>query len=251
MEIIGVSTSAAQPAARVPAHLWLQRAILAGCILLAPLSLAGWFALCPQYGDPACPNSTQPLAVFVAFRAANPMLLQLFLFFNVMVPYLYPLSYLGLGLLARPRSPWLATLGIVFGWVGSIPWGFIADTMFQVDTAARLGQDASYALLAKTYFSSPVILLVAAGWVLGHLLAYMLLGAALLRARAIPAWAAWLIILSAPLMGPLAYGARLGILQVLGYLLVFIGSLPAARVLLRHGAAQPASAAGPGAREVP
>ncbi len=232
----------AQRVVHVPAYLGLQRAILAGCILLAPLSLAGWFALCPQYGDPSCPNNTQPLAVFVAFRAANPMLLQLFLFFNVIVPYLYPLSYVGLGRLAMPRSPWLATFGIVFGWVGSVPWGFIADTMFQASTAARLGQDATYALLVKSYFSGPAILTVAAGWVLGHLLAYVLLGAALLRARVIPAWAGWMIILSAPLMGPLAYGTGLGVLQVLGYLLVFVGSLPAARAMLQRGTSQPAPA---------
>ena len=58
-------------------------------------------------------------------------------------------------------------------------------------------------------------------------------GIALLRARVIPRWAAWLIIISAPLMGPIAYGTRLGIFQDLGYVLVFIGSLPAALAMLR------------------
>jgi len=72
------------------------------------------------------------------------------------------------------------------------------------------------------------------GWVIGHLLGYVLLGIALLRARVIPRWAAWLIIVSAPVMGPIAYGTGLGLLQVLGYVLVFIGSVPAAIAMLRR-----------------
>src|SRR5262249_45762540 len=149
-----------------------------------------------------------------------PLLLRLFLLANLAAPYLYPASILALGALALPRSPWLATLGIVCGWAGSIPWGFIANAMGQIATAARLGQDATYSVLAQAYYSDPGVLAVATGWVLGHLLAYVLLGLALLRARAAPAWAAWAIILSAPLMGPLAYGTHLGWLQVAGYVLV-------------------------------
>ena len=72
------------------------------------------------------------------------------------------------------------------------------------------------------------------GWVIGHLLGYVLLGIAPLRARVIPRWAAWLLIVSALVMGPLAYGTGLGLLQVLGYLLVFLGSIPAALVTLKR-----------------
>lgn len=73
-----------------------------------------------------------------------------------------------------------------------------------------------------------------AGWVIGHLLGYVLLGIALLRARVIPRWAAWLIIVSALVMGPLSYGTGMGLLQVLGYVLVFIGSVPAAIAMLKR-----------------
>jgi len=229
--------SAVPPAAGVSVLQRLQRALLALCLLLAPLSLAGWFALCPQYGDPGCPTNAQPLAVLAAFRAAPPAWLQLFLWLNVLVPYLYPLSYLGLGLLAMRRAPWLATLGLLAGWVGSVPWGFIADALFQMHTAAGLGQDAAYALLMHAYFANPAILLVATGWVFGHLLGYLLLGLWLRRAGVIPAWSAWLFVVSAVLMGPIAYGSGLGWLQVGGYVLVCLASLPAARVLLRAGIA--------------
>lgn len=61
---------------------------------------------------------------------------------------------------------------------------------------------------------------------------FVLLGIALLRAGVIPRWAAWLLIVSPLLMGPLAYGTGLGLLQVLGYVLVFVGSVPAALATL-------------------
>ncbi len=69
---------------------------------------------------------------------------------------------------------------------------------------------------------------------IGHQLAYVLLGVALLRARVIPRWAAWLIMVSAPVMGPIAYGTKVGLLQILGYVLIFIGSVPAALAMLKR-----------------
>lgn len=221
-------------AARLPAYRRLQQVILALAILLAPLCLAGWFALCPQYGDPTCPSNTNPQAALAAFRAASPLLLKIFLGLNLIVPYLYPVGYIGLGKVAMKRSPWLATIGIGFGWFGSIAWGFIADTIFHLNTAVQLGQDASFSALERAYFTNPMILLIALGWVLGHLGGYLLLGMALLRSRAIPRWSAWLIIISAPLMGPIAYSPPInsGLLQVLGYVLVCVGSIPAALATL-------------------
>ncbi len=216
-----------------PAYRKFQRAFLAFCILLAPLSLAGWFTLCPQYGDPTCPSNPYPAAVFAAFRAANPVLMQIFLWLNLIIPYLYPIGYLGLGLLAMQRSPWMSTIGIAFGWFGSIAWGFIADGIFTLNTAIQLGQDTSFAMFEKAYFSNPLILIVAIGWVIGHWGGYVLLGIALWRARVIPRWASFLIIISGPLMGPMAYGMHNGWLQVLGFVVVFIGSIPAAIAMLK------------------
>ena len=223
-----------QPAASEPAYRRLHRAFFALCIILAPLLVAGWFALCPQYGDPTCPSSVNHLSVLVAYRAANPLLLSIFLFLNLVIPYLYPLSYICLGLLSMKRAPWLSTIGIACGFIGSIPWGTIADQSFLLNAMARLGHDSLLATLENNYFSiNPEAYVMAAGWVIGHLLGYVFLGIALARARVIPQWAAWLIVASAPLMGPIAYGSGLGILQVLGYVLVFIGSIPAALVMLK------------------
>jgi hypothetical protein len=228
------SPSGPETAPSQPTYRTVQRAALAACMVLAPLTLSLWFALCPQYGDPACPNPASHLSILAAYRAANPLLLQVFLFSNLVIPYVYPLGYIGLGVLAMKRSHWLATLGIACGFVGSIPWGLVADQSFLLNAMAHQGHDALFAALEHVYFSfNPEAYAIFTGWVIGHLLGYVLLGVALLRAQMIPPWAAWLIIVSAPVMGPFAYGTGLGLLQVLGYVLVFVGSIPAAVALLQ------------------
>jgi hypothetical protein len=101
----------------------LHRAFFALCIVLAPLTLMLWFGLCPTgANDAAWPDQASSLAVFAAFRAMNPQLMQLFLFLSLIIPYLYPLSYVSLGLLAMKRAPWLATLGIICGFAAGVVW---------------------------------------------------------------------------------------------------------------------------------
>jgi hypothetical protein len=160
--------------------------------------------------------------------------MQIFMFLNLIIPYLYPLSCIGLGLLAMKRSPWLATLGVVCGFAGSIVWGLIAGQMAMLTGMAQIGTNPVFVIIEKHYYSNWMTLGFALAWVLGHVLAYVLLGIALARARAIPLWATCLLIVSAPLMGPIAYGTNLGLLQILGYVLVFIGSVPAALAMLKR-----------------
>jgi len=210
-------------------------ALLAVCALLAPILLSLWFSLCPQYGNPQCPTSANTLAALEAFKDANPELMNIFLTVNTIVPYVYPVSYLALGILVMKRTPLLAVIGMIFGWFGSIAWGVISAAQFVYYDAAHLlnGSDATL-LLDSIYLHWQIYYIVAAGWVLGHLFGYVILGIALLRARVIPRWASWLIIISAPLMGPIAYGFNNGWLQVAGYVLVFIASVPVALALLRR-----------------
>lgn len=217
-----------------PAYQRVHRLFMAFCIAAAPLTMVGWFSLCPQSSDPACPNVTNPLAAVAAFREASPLRTQWFLTCSVIAPYICPISYLGLGVLAMRKAPWTSTIGIACGWVGSVPWGFIAGSMFYFTAAAHLNQDTSFALLhsQQGLFAFPQMMTVAGGWVIGHLLGYVLLGIALFRARVIPRWASCLIVASAPLMGPIAYGTNIGVVQVLGYVCVFIGSVPAALTTL-------------------
>jgi hypothetical protein len=215
-----------------PVYRKLHRAFFALCILLAPLCVSSWFGLCPEYGNPACPVGTG--ATVAAFRAANPLLLQLFFVVAFISAYIYPLSYIGLGRLAMKRSPWLSSVGIALGFVGSVVWSLLIGESFWVNAAAHVNGNAQFFMLGKTYVANWVVFAMHGGWIIGHLLGYVLLGIALVRAGVIPRWAAWLIIVSAPIMGPLAYGTGLGLLQILGYVLVFIASVPAAIAMLRR-----------------
>lgn len=108
----------------------------------------------------------------------SPFQIELFLRLSAIAPYVYPVSYVGLGLLAMRKAPWLSTVGVGCSWIGSIPWGFIAGSMFYFAAAARLGEDASFARLHswQGLFGFPAMLMVAGGWVIGHLLGYVLRG---------------------------------------------------------------------------
>jgi hypothetical protein len=212
----------------------LHRAFFALCIVLAPLTLSLWFGLCPTgANDAACPDQASSLAVFAAFRAMNPQLMQVFLFLSLIVPYLYSLSYVGLGLLAMKRSPWLATLGMACGFAAGVVWAAIADSITMLASMAQISLNPLFVTVQHHYYANWLILAFGAAWVIGHQLGYILLGIALARARVIPLWAACLFIVSVPIMGPIAYGTGLGLLQILGYVLVFIGSVPAAAAMLK------------------
>ena len=104
---------------------------------------------------------------------------------------------------------------------------------FWVNAAAHLNVNAQFFMLGKAYVANWVVFAMHGGWVIGHLLGYVLLGIALVRARMIPLWAAWLLVVSPLVMGPFAYGTGLGLLQVLGYVLVFVASIPAALATLK------------------
>jgi hypothetical protein len=230
--IMDPSHQSKKPRTADPVYRQLHRAFFALCMLLAPLTVSLWFGLCPEYGNPACPVGTS--ATLVAFRAANPLLLQLFFVVTFISAYIYPLSYIGLGRLTMNRSPWLATIGIACGFVGSVVWSLFAGESFWINSLAHVGFDTQLPVLGKAYVANWGVFAMHGGWIIGHLLGYVLLGIALVRARVIPRWAAWLLIVSPLLMGPLAYGTGLGLLQVLGYVLVFIGSVPAAIAMLKR-----------------
>ena len=208
------------------------RVLAAIVVVLAPLTMSAWFALCPQYGDPACPTNADPLAVLHAYRSAPAALREAFLIVNFITPYLFPLSYLVLGSAVLRRSPWFAMLGMGAGWIGAMPWAFISDQNFLLVDMTRFQSDGIFANLETAYIQDPHIFLIAAGWVFGHLLGYLLLGIALVRSGLVPRWSGVLLVVATPVMGPLAYGSGLNILQILAYVLVAVASLPVACVLL-------------------
>lgn len=230
-----IAHQSSQQQAADPVYRKLHRVFFALCILLAPVVLSFWFGLCPTgFNDAACPDMANSLTVFADFRAMNPQLMQVFLFLSLIIPYLYALSYVGLGMLAMKRSPWLATLGIICGFAAGIVWAAIADSVMMLFSMAQNSLNPLFVTVERQYYSSWLIVTFGAFWVIGHLLGYVLLGVALLRARAVPRWAGWLLIISAPIMGPFAYGFKVGLLQIFGFVLVFTASIPAAVAMLRR-----------------
>jgi hypothetical protein len=69
-------------------------------------------------------------------------------------------------------------------------------------------------------------------YVIGHLLAYVILPIALYRARVIPAWAAWALALTSPLTVA-SFATRQHALLYLVLALWIAGSIPAARAAWR------------------
>lgn len=220
-----------------PAYRKLHRACLAACLLLAPLVILLGFVFDPDLGVPQGASG-----IFAAFQSASLLRLQVFLWLNAVTIFFSPLSYVGLGLLAMKRSPWLATLGVICGLVGSLPWGFFVMAEAQDLVMVQMGSRATFLAVGNGTSSQGVIVFYQLCWVIGHLLGYLLLGLALARSRLIPRWVGWLLVVSVPFQIA-AYPAKQGLLQIVGFGLVFIASFPAAWALLKfRDKAQPPQA---------
>lgn len=218
-----------QPPAVEPAYLKFHRACIAACIILAPLVVFLGFAFDPTGGVP--PDARE---IFADYQAASPLKIQLFIFFNAVTPYFFPVSFIGLGLLALRRAPWLATSGMIFGLVGTLPWGIFVWPEALGDAMKKVGSSAPFIEVWNSVASEGMVVFLQYSWVVGHLLGYILLGIALGRARAIPLWAAILIVAAIPFQA-VAYIANQGIFQLLSYALIFIASVPAALAMLKAG----------------
>jgi len=217
-----------QPADSEPAYHKFHRACLAVCIVLAPVVLFLGFAFDPT-GGVGVPSSAAVVAA--EFKAASPLQIQLFLYFNAVTVYFFPLSFIGLGLLAMRRSPWLATIGMIFGLAGSLPFAVFVGPEALAASLGQLGASASVIAVWEYVRAQGAIFLLSGSWVVGHLLGYILLGIALIRSRAIPLWAAILIIVGIPFQAA-GYGMHVSILQLICFALIFLGSIPAALAML-------------------
>jgi multidrug transporter EmrE-like cation transporter len=71
-------------------------------------------------------------------------------------------------------------------------------------------------------------------YVVAHLVAYVLLGIALTRARAVPRWAGWSLIASSPvtMAAFVPPGRPVATVGIAGLALLLIGSIPASRAML-------------------
>jgi hypothetical protein len=204
----------------------LCQAVLAVAIVGGPLAFVLGGVLAPSIHDTGRSS-------IAANAAANPVANGAHLAAFVVASYLLPIGAIGLAHLAYPRRPWLATIGGLLALVGWLPFSALTALDDLTSSMAQLPASGSSAPLLDRFSTDAVMNGYLLVYVIGHLVAYVLLGAALLQGRVIPRWAAWAIIASSPLTiaafvlpgSPRAAGA-----VALG--LLVLGSLPAARATL-------------------
>jgi hypothetical protein len=211
--------------AREQPQLALLRIVLSMAVVVAPLAFAVGAVFNPAIRGTAIDNITRNAH---ADAFTNGLHIAGF----VVASFLLPLSMLGLAYPARHAAPWLATLGGLIGFVGWMPLSALTaqDELTRVMGSMPAGPD--YATLWQSFTTGTVINLYLVIYAAGHLVAYVLLGIALRRARAVPAWAAWMLVAIAPLT---ILGFAVPLLKPLLYVVVIVtvvASLPAAWTLL-------------------
>jgi hypothetical protein len=204
-----------------------QRASLAACIILAPLSITLY--LVSWEG-----NLRQPL---VATAAAGPTGNTLHFIGAIAASFFLPLGYLGMSLLGMRRAPWLATISAALSLIGWIPWAALMgldDLAYDIN---QIGSTPQFAALWTHFNGDTVMTIYLLIYIIGHLLSAILIGLMLGRLRLIPAWAAWAFALTSPLTIPVIVVHNTVFQDVGKYVicvLFIIGAAPAALAMLKH-----------------
>lgn len=171
-----------------------------------------------------------------ANASATPVINAVHLAAFVTASFLLPPSVIGLARLAYSRAPWLALIGGCLGLLGTLPFGALTA---QDDLAAVMAGSpggARFAPLYDSFYTDAVENTYLLIYIICHLAAYVLLGIALRRARAVPAWAAWFLLASTPMtLAVFSVPGRPVLLGDVALALILVASIPAARTTLRPG----------------
>ena len=189
--------------------------------------------------NPAVGGIGAGAANIAANAAADPTTNQLHIAVYVLETFVLPASVVGLAGLALRRSPWLATIGGGLGLIGWLPWSALAaqdDLTFQM---AQMGGGPQFVELWNRFTTDRTMGALTLIYVICHLSGYVLLGIALARARIIPPWAAWSLVLTSPIT-LIAFPTHLHELLYLVIALWFVGSVPAAVAVWRGRLEEPA-----------
>lgn len=216
-----------QPHDAMDATARLIRWTLAVCVALGPVAFAVGGLL-----EPAVHASG---AATIAGNAAEPALgnvLHVVGFFAASL--LLPASMVGLAALAYPRTPWAATIGGALGVLGWVPLAALT-ALEDLGYAMSVRPEASsYAGLYDAFSTDAVMNAYLITYIVGHLAAYIVLGAALIRARAVPTWAGWALIATSPLtLGAFVVPGRPLVLAQAALVVLVAGSVPPAWALAR------------------
>lgn len=220
----------AEPAAPATAgHERLVRGLVAVAMVVGPLAYLVGGVLEPS-------AHTSGAVTVAANAAANPVVNSTHLAAFVVASFLLPVGVVGLAHLAWRRTPWSATIGGLLGVLGWLPLAALAALDDLAAVMARRPSDGADAALWDQFAYDPLMNSYLIIYIVGHLIAYVLLGLALHRARVIPAWAAFSMIASSPvLILAFALPDRLGpttlAVAATSVALLIVGSVPAARAI--------------------
>jgi hypothetical protein len=189
---MSVSTAPAPPTtARDLRSTW--RLLIAIALPIGPLLVTVTRGIMPYWTTDDTPTIT---AKSLAHPAAMEAMAWLSL---VMVPALV-ISVLAIGYVARRGAPVLATIGAALSFLAYVDWNAAGNSDLLVLTAGKAGIDQeTINRIVDASANHPVAAIAGFGWVIGHILGMVLLGVALLRARAIPKWAAVVLMVSQPM----------------------------------------------------
>lgn len=214
-----------------------QRALLAACIILAPLSITLY--LVSWQG-----NQRAPFTPLMVSAMAGPTGNALHFTGAIAASFFLPLGYLGMSLLGMRRAPWLATISAALSLVGWIPWAALMGLDSLAYDINQIGRTPQLTAL-WTHFNGDVVMTIfLLIYIIGHLLSAVFIGFMLGRLHIIPAWAAWAFALTSPLTIVIIVVHNLAFQDVLKYLtctLWIIGAIPATIAMLKNKElAQPA-----------
>jgi len=214
------------PLTPVPTYLKVQRALLAVCIILAPLSITLYLIAWAGSGREPLVSAAMADSTGNALRLIGAVAASFFL----------PLGYLAMSLLGMRRKPVMAFICAALSLIGWIPWAALIVLDNMAVTIHQTGSTPQLNALWARINGDPVMTTFLLIYVIGHLLSAVLIGYMLGRLRIIPVWAAWAFALTS-LLTILIFPIRnIAVQDVLKYLIcafLFIGAIPAAFAMLR------------------
>jgi len=228
---MSIAVHQSQPKNTVRLIYRLQRLFFALCIVLGLLATLALVATSPQYYS----LHNGVAVMFSTFAMANGVLMQAHFISGVLTIYLLPLSLLAMTWLAMRRSPWLASIVMLILFICLVPFAaFSAQDALTYDLA-RMGSNPLLLSIAQRFNDDGVMSYYNTLFIIGTVPAPALVGIALWRARAVPIWAALLIIVGRLLVFIYPFTANIpGVyLQLVSWLLLLIGSIPAALAMVK------------------